>query len=679
MALYARLPQGTDNTGLQVDPQLISNTRYDASRAGDISKSDLSDPECRHQTNVAGYSDVPQTRPRDEERKAPVTSPSELPEEAAKQQLPARQLAPDKWLVVSSILGIASALPFVIMILVAIVWRGKPVNDQDWDRFQIAMKISVSLFPLIFSAVIGNAIRQIANMQLERGSTLGKLEQLSGSMTVLGAISTQVMLKTYNWLGLGIVLLWLISPFGGQASLHIIKPQHLHHDGVQEVQYLDINGLSQPPKLLSLHAQPKLLDTVYRANLLTPKSLMQSPRDAWSNIKIPQIRRLARDHTPRREGGRYDTVGINASYSSPIGVPVFGIPANADSTFALETSYIDTSCISVTSALQSSLGHVHDRDGLWISPSFPLNNTRSLDSSAAPQIYLSTAFATQSSSNRTVITCNMTHVYVEAEVACLHSRSMASSQRNCTVTSIRESLKPHQSSFLPPLMHPNFTIWDTFVDGLLNASSSISPRHYGSLTELYISTADLAEAEDWCTFCLYDLPLGEISDRFTQILNTFYLGSLALKLVTVGPNISSQGNHSTFSDYLDSYDRSALTSTTAHVSIQDSTPTFVVDWGWLVVMAIATAVIIGASVVSLIVGRRVMNPDIVGYASTLTRDAPHLPLPSAASTLNGFGRARWLADIRIRLGDVQPECPVGKLSISTPALSEKSRTDRLYF
>jgi hypothetical protein len=62
---------------------------------------------------------------------------------------------------------------------------------------------------LVFSPVVGRAIHQVVSLELERGSTLGRLEQLSGSMTAFGAISTQFMLKTFNVLGLALVALWV--------------------------------------------------------------------------------------------------------------------------------------------------------------------------------------------------------------------------------------------------------------------------------------------------------------------------------------------------------------------------------------------------------------------------------------------------------------------------------------
>lgn len=43
-----------------------------------------------------------------------------------------------------------------------------------------------------------------------------------GSRTVASTFVTQVQLRSFNLIGLGLLLVWSLSPIGGQAILHIL-------------------------------------------------------------------------------------------------------------------------------------------------------------------------------------------------------------------------------------------------------------------------------------------------------------------------------------------------------------------------------------------------------------------------------------------------------------------------
>ncbi|RAQ52716.1 hypothetical protein AFGD_004764 [Aspergillus flavus] len=593
-----------------------------------------------------------------------------------KRPLEPRQLRYNKWQLMFDLLSAISALPFVALALVAMIFNSRSVDEHDWDDLQIAMKTSVTIFPLIYSAVIGRAIRQIAKQNLERGSTLGRLEQLNKSTTVFGAISTPLILKSWNILGLVLVLIWLISPLGGQASLYLIHPQTLEHVERQEVQYLDINGLSKAPNLSSFPRLTNALEAMFLACLIAPVSVKEADSDAWGNAKIPLLRSLVRNNTAQSEGW-FKPAGNNITYSSLVGVPMFGISSRGNSTFQLQTSYIDTDCFELGEPPDELVYEYKGQSGKFrIYPAAPWNATRSVNASVAPDIHVLSGYGREAT-NGAMITCHLTNVYVELKVLCSGSNTTAQSQRSCRVTAIRESVEPHQSSSLPPLMYPDFNLWDTFAQGLVNASLSVN-RKLSTYTEAYLQNIDAAETIPLPKYIL-KTPLHDISDHLTQIMNTFYLGSIALPFVTLGPNLPSEGNYSKYSEAYEAFDRSSLASLVAERAYRDTTATYVVNWGWAVVLLLASLVLIGASVVSFLVARQSLNPDIIGYASTLTREAPYLPLPSTASALSGYERARWLKDVRIRFGDVQPESTVGRLAISTPDLADRSRKGRLYF
>ena len=483
------------------------------------------------------------------------------------------------------------------------------------------------------------------------------------------------MLKSWNSLGLVLVLIWLASPLGGQASLYLISPQTLKHIERQEVQYLDINGLSKASNLSSFPRLTNALEAMFLACLIAPVSVKEADRDSWGNVKIPLLRSLVRNNASQTEGW-FEPAGNNITYSSLIGLPMFGISPRGNSTFQLQTSYIDTDCYELGEPPDELVYEYNGQNGQFrIYPAVPWNVTRSVNASVAPDIHVLSGYGKQGT-NGALITCHLTNVYVELKVLCSGSNTTSQSQRSCRVTSVRESVEPHQSSSLPPLMYPDFSVWDTFAQGLVNASLLVN-RKLGTYTEAYLQNIDAAETLPVPKYLL-KTPVNDISDHLTQIMNTFYLGSIALPFVTLGPNLPSQGNYSKYSEAYEAFDRSSLASVLAERAYRDPTATYVVNWGWVVVLLLASLLLIGASIVSFWAARQSVNPDIIGYASTLTRDAPFLPLPSAASTLSGFERARWLKDVRIRFGDVEPGKTVGRLAVSTPDLADRSRKGRLY-
>lgn len=91
------------------------------------------------------------------------------------------------------------------------------------------------------------------------------------SLTTFGTVELQVMLRTFDMLGVGLILLWALSSLGGQASLRLLGTGKQPTSSTQENSYLN-------PKAESILAQG--VDTVselgfytnalYLAALFTP-------------------------------------------------------------------------------------------------------------------------------------------------------------------------------------------------------------------------------------------------------------------------------------------------------------------------------------------------------------------------------------------------------------------------
>jgi hypothetical protein len=129
---------------------------------------------------------------------------------------------------------------------------------------------------------------RLATWKLEQGSSLGLLEQLLGSRTVISTISTQLHLRTFNFIGLGLIVLWLLSPIGSQAILHVLDSPLSPVPSSANVTY--INSRQQ---LYAAPAGPfrntwySGFTMLFGASLLAPSAVKISTMDLWGNVKIP--------------------------------------------------------------------------------------------------------------------------------------------------------------------------------------------------------------------------------------------------------------------------------------------------------------------------------------------------------------------------------------------------------
>jgi hypothetical protein len=187
---------------------------------------------------------------------------------------------------------------------------------------------------------------QVARWKLEQGASIGSLEQLLGSRTVGGAVLTQHHLRAFNFLGIGILILWAMSPVGSQAILRLVEPKIAKYTTAGKVAYVDF--LRDPVGGLSLmirgdnsdattNGSINMMNTLYGAMVLAPSSTKNSGMDLWGNVKIPRL-------SPNSIDEWQDiTAGSPVVYSSLLGIPVANI-STGNTTFNVESSYIDLEC-----------------------------------------------------------------------------------------------------------------------------------------------------------------------------------------------------------------------------------------------------------------------------------------------------------------------------------------------
>jgi hypothetical protein len=81
----------------------------------------------------------------------------------------------------------------------------------------------------MFTAIVGRFLTSLAAWRLECGVEVAAVEYLAGSRTVFGTISTPFRLKLLHRTLPVLLVLWSLSPLGGQASLRVVYPGPMNY------------------------------------------------------------------------------------------------------------------------------------------------------------------------------------------------------------------------------------------------------------------------------------------------------------------------------------------------------------------------------------------------------------------------------------------------------------------
>lgn len=207
---------------------------------------------------------------------------------------------------------------------------------------------------------MGRCIYQISRWKLEKGEAIGVLEQLLGSRTMGSTVFTHFQLKSINLIGVLLMLCWAFSPFGGQSLLRMLRLRFATVTHSSNILIFDSEGpsyfhflkdLGNPEIPSDMHLGQmademiNLMDALYNAALLSPDSVKNSSMDIWGNLKIPLLSSYG-----DAESSDWEQVQdpSKMEYSSLVGMPLHDVPVG-NSTFNLETSYIDIMCDNVSS------------------------------------------------------------------------------------------------------------------------------------------------------------------------------------------------------------------------------------------------------------------------------------------------------------------------------------------
>lgn len=219
---------------------------------------------------------------------------------------------------------------------------------------------------MFFASVVGRMVYEVARWKLEKGASLGSLEQLLGSRTFGGTLITQIHLPAFNLLGLTLVLVWAFSPLGAQSVLRVLESPLEPQFASSELLYQDLTtstGLSRVSMVSSGSAKTwrarfKYLGTMFSTLLQVPDDVQTDTMDLWGNVRIPFLADNVASGADWIEITWSDDV---ERFASLAGVPITSIPVG-NGTVDIESAYLDLDCSNIHKNQSSPLGVVMDWD-----------------------------------------------------------------------------------------------------------------------------------------------------------------------------------------------------------------------------------------------------------------------------------------------------------------------------
>lgn len=586
----------------------------------------------------------------------------------------------------------------------------------------------------MFSAVTGRAAVKFATWKLEQGATLGLLEQLMGSRTVASTILTATHLRSFNLCGLGLILLWSLSPIGSQAVLHILDAPLRPVSTVTNAGYFNLRQQSYAAPAATFKTQWfSGFSILLGASLTAPNAVKEGTMDLWGNPKIPM---LSSDATPDSTGW----VQIAQSSSAPLYSSLFGIPLSGigigNTTVSVESSYVTLTCDTKNTTSQSPTIAQPIRTDL-ISADGPYLSFENVSSTAPwaigysgqdiaaddgngtlpyiyaqscpdclPSDYMDRSFDSgkflyeefDNVNNITFVYCTPSQVYVESQILCVKT----SNSQVCEVVAQRPSQLPHMSTNVTYLSFKQVVLGITHL--LANATpqlgfaNPIQSYIYDPTSEIGIisGTSSILVANtpkaNQQSSPLAQLPLQDFGDRFGQIINSFVHGSMW----NATPYIAGAPFRGLTANLVGGNNASFVPAGTADLTamIQNQTAAFTVpatlsnymqsyqcSFAWVTVFLVCTLAMLASAIVGVVFSRKTAVPDYLGYVSSLAKESQYVRLPDGGANLDGMDRARLMKDLKVRLGNVSPVeggGDVGRLALARMEDTVRVRKESVY-
>ena len=450
-----------------------------------------------------------------------------------------------------------------------------------------------------------------------------------------------------------------------------------------------------------------VLNSLVSSGVISSQTVANSPVDQWSNVKLPQIHR---DLSAKGSIGNpwidVDSPSTD-KWVSLSGIMTTGLPASGDSSFLVESSYINVTCPDLIRLPTDHLANHLHAAGLhlsinnesypWMQLSELVNRTASSSSGYNSYFFDYLSDSTSESTtdpkppgsliygsivgnsdgegianypNVEIFNCSIDFVPTENNITCSGSLCKASQVRLSEKSSNATAVLGFQQT-----VYDNMLLFLAQVLGQPHSSEASPLDQYmlGSNRPFSLTTPYTPNGYANITGAM-------ISPRLTTFINTMYQASLCPYGMSLGSTVAFQNcTLAGLAPY------SAQSNTTATTAITHPNSTYKANIWHASLLLLITMILQISSLISLIIAAFLRAPNILGYVSTMTRDNPYIRLPTSFSpdnhgdddgndsgggqgsysgtALDGADRTRYLADIKVQLADVRPSSNIGHIAL----------------
>jgi hypothetical protein len=535
------------------------------------------------------------------------------------------------------------------------------------------------VFPIMFAAIVGQLMTVLASWKLERSITIGLLECLLGSRSLGSAFLSLVKLRIFNiWVPV-ILTVWCLSPLGGQASLRAVFSRVSYTASSMDFYYLDSNNTTP----IAVYASASdsyipVIDSIFVTALASSNSSKNGSQDMYGNLHIPMLEAI----TPAPiTNAWYDLRNHDAPvHSALLGMPLVGVPNEANTSFVVHTSYVFSSCTlgvqlvaddgyiwNISSPGAESGPRTYGRLNAT-GPRLRDNHSAHQRNDTGPrQIGLQSRSFDLPPVSETQAWCNLTTKYIELQVQC------SGDPQNCTATSVRKAPEqpwPAAATTLDCIWadqdcQPGILV-DAFFRHFMNAVPHSSHGDYTALEQFFVTPDAPFNFPD------STLPIGDVgeklfSQRLTQLLNTYLLTSSAPYAVSGNFTHSPQDEvYSAGHSIAASAPSYGIRSTQGRV--ERSQTVFRCHLTWTIILVAISSLLIAAGLSTAILDSFRKGPQVLDDFTSSLRYSPYASIEQKSSIEDGIDIARRSRHLTVQLGDVRPHEEVGLVAVATKAV-----------
>ncbi|KAF1835356.1 hypothetical protein BDW02DRAFT_290196 [Decorospora gaudefroyi] len=565
-------------------------------------------------------------------------------------------------------------MPIAFIVLAALAYQldGKPISAHG-KRIGDMILLGPTLFPLAFAALGGRSLKKIALWKAQRGTTLGVLEHLIGSQSLVSAVGHAYTLRELNILTLGLLILWALSPLGGQSTLRLLYETNSTVSEVSTVFHSDVNARSRFPDEPYNEDMVNRVNAVLLTSLTTIDMLEYSSLDTWSHPKIPRIESLEQEAKRNGTDIRWYDVEeqVNQTYASLTGVDILNLSEGADANFSIPYEYMYFDCqmrpstnqsVSMTEQMKYLAG-LNNSTRLQSGGTFPyqVNSTSGFtimergffiygisDGVTVEKLLYGSQIL---SGSIYLFECSMNSVLLEANLICESS--------TCTTARLRRRLTPRanrNATHLPyDVVNDGYT-FKYFITDLAEIggktsnfkSNPIDDYIYG-VTPWDQNEFGFAPMHNWTEYIGAPQKEADMSRRLTKLLNTYWDASRWPMAITRNDPFGKVSLNATTGAPPES-----LTMDSTEAVITHRVRIYRANVPWVVSLVLCSSVLFLLGLASFIFAFMITAPDIFDYVSSFTRDNAFVKGPEGGSALDGATRARLLSGLRVQVGDVRP-------------------------